>query len=124
MVFTTSVYATSMSKVETRVSVNDGTTDVESTGLITKYFTNGATEQKTVSLAAGFNNISIPSGAKGIFVDVGSSTNMILKGVTADKGISLDATTPVLLPLSADGSATVGISNMSASSQSVKVYFF
>lgn len=125
VVISSQCYASNLSKVETRISVNNGTTDVLSTGLITKYFATGATQEQTISLpATTFTALTIPSGAKGIFIDVGSSTNMILKGVTGDKGISLDATCPVLCPLSLDGSSTVGINNLSSSAQSVTVYYF
>ncbi len=116
-------YAAVMSKTETRVSVNDGTTNVEDSGLITKYFGNGATQLQVINLASGFNNISIPTGAKGVFIDISADTNMILKGVTADKGISLDSSCPVMFPISADGSTTFGINNLSSSTQPIKVFF-
>lgn len=116
-------YAAVMSKTETRVSVNDGTTNVEDSGLVTKYFGTGAMQFQVVSLSSGFNNISIPSGAKGVFIDISADTNMILKGVTADKGISLDSNCPVLFPISADGSTTFGITNLSGSTQQIKVFF-
>lgn len=113
------------SKLEVRGSVNDGTTTLQDSGLITKYFTTGVRQQQTLSLtASAFTTVTIPTGAKALLVDVGSVTGIKLKGVTGDAGISLDSTVPMLLPISQDGSATIGFQNMNSSAKSVTAYWF
>lgn len=118
-------YAAESSKVEVRATIDDGTSVLQDTGAITKYFTSGARQQQSVSLtASAYTTLSVPSGAKGIFVDVGSVDGIKLKGLTGDQGISLDSTIPVMLPLSTDGTVTIGFQNMEASAQTIKVYWF
>jgi len=114
------------SKIELRGVVDDGNETVMSSGLITKYFTSGVRQQQTVSCTAGaFTSITVPSGAKAILIDVGTSTDLALKGVTGDTGISLDSTCPVLLPISDDpATTTLGLLNRSGSAKTAKVYFF
>jgi hypothetical protein len=116
-------YATDTSKVEVRASVNDGSTNVTDSGLITKTFTTGVRQTETKSLTAGaFTNISVPSGAKAFLMDIGSSRSLVLKAVTGDVGISLDSVTSVMLPISADN-VTFGVLNRNASNQTVTVYW-
>lgn len=113
------------SKIEIRGSADDGSSTNMSTGIITKYFTSGNVQQQTLSLtASSFNNLTIPLGAKAVLIDVLSADRIILKGVTGDKGISLDRTVPILLPISNDVTTTLGLTNNSSSAQTVKVYFF
>lgn len=121
---TVSAYADN-SKVEIKATADDGQDVLQSTGLITKYFTSGTIQQQYVTLtASAFTNISIPSGAKAMLIDVISADGIKLKGVTGDTGISLDSTVPVLLPITQDGTATIGIQNLETASQRIKVYFF
>ena len=118
-------YATDYSKIEVRGSVNDETSTVQDTGAITKYFASYNRQSSLVTLtASGFTNISIPTNSKAVLIDVISADGIKLKGVTGDTGISLDATCPVLLPLSTDGTTTIGIQNMEASAQTIRVMFF
>jgi hypothetical protein len=123
--FTTSSYAEN-SKIEVRGTIDDDSTNLIDSGNIVKYFSSGAIQRNVVSIdGLGFTNISIPRGAKAILIDIGSYTGLKLKGVTADTGISLDSTCPILLPLSDDPvTTTLGLRNDLASSASAKVYFF
>lgn len=124
LVLTFSAHADN-SKIEVRGSVDDGTTTISDTGLITKYFGTGAQQQQTISLTAStFTNISVPSGAKAVLINVLSADGIKLKGITGDEGISLDSACPVLMPLSTDGTVTLGIQNMETSAQTIKVYFY
>ncbi len=110
------------SKVEVRASVSDGTTTVQDTGLVTKSFTTGVRSQQTVTLSASsFTQLSKPSGAKGLAIDWGTVSNVKLKGLTGDQGISMDSTVPLVLPLSLDNTSTIGFQNMSASDQEIVV---
>lgn len=113
------------SKIELRGSADDGEDQIMSSGLITKYFASGAVQQQTISLDSNsFTAITVPTGAKAIMIDVISSDGLILKGVTADTGISLDQTCPVLMPLTSDSSIRIGIRNNENNSNRAKVYFF
>ena len=113
------------SKIEIRGSADDGESQVMSSGLITKYFASGVIQQQTISLDSNsFTALTIPTGAKAIMIDVISSDGLILKGVTADTGISLDKTCPVLMPLTSDSSIRIGIRNNENNSNRAKVYFF
>ena len=107
-------------------SISDGSETVLSSGIIIRSFTAGARQQQTVSIAAtSFQAITIPTGAKAILIDTAGSSDLKLKGVTGDVGISLDSTCPVLLPLSDDtATMTLGIQNPASSADSVIVYFF
>lgn len=117
-----SICYASNSKTEVRVSVNDGTTNVIDTGLITDYFATGATQMETVAITAGSSKtLTVPSGAKAVLVDVGTYESLHLMGGTTDKGISLDNTCPLLMPISVDN-AQITISSESAAA-SVKVYW-
>lgn len=127
LLFSLVVYADN-SKIEVRGSVNDGTTTKQDSGLITKYFTTGVRQQQSVTCtASSFTGITVPTGdgtkVKGIMIDMGTARGLQLKGVTADIGISLDSTFPTLIPFSGDNN-TIGITNNTAVSQSVTVYFF
>lgn len=125
IILTSSVFATDYSKVEVRASVTDETSNNVDSSMITKYFANGARQAQTVSCtASSFTNLTVPSGAKAVLIDVGTSTDLALKGVTADTGISLDSTCPVLLPISDDpATTTLGLLNRSGSAKSVKVFW-
>ena len=115
ILISTPVFATDTSKVEIRASINDGTNEVEDTGLIVKTFTAGVRQMQTISLSAGANTISVPNNTKGVLFDVGSVRSLHLKGTTGDRGISLDSAFPVLLSLSYD-SAGVSTNTMIISS--------
>ena len=116
------------SKIEVRGSIDDGEDVISSTGLLTSYFSSGNVQQQTISLDSNttFTNIVIPLGAKAILIDVMSSDGIKLKGASADVGISLDRTTPVLLPISRDGSVTttIGIQNLENNSNKIRVFFY
>lgn len=125
LLFTTShCYSADTSKVEVRASVNDGTTDVEDSGLIVKTFSTGVRQQQTITLAANTNtSLSKPTAAKGVLIDVGSTRSLHLIGVAGDRGISLDSAIPIMLPLSSDGAfTTVSISNDGAAAN-ITVYW-
>ena len=125
LLFSTNVYAADSSKIEVRGSVDDGSTTVLDSGVITKYFGSGTRQQQSVSLtASAFTTISVPTGTKGVLIDVLTADGIKLKGVTADTGISLDSTFPVLIPLSTDGTATLGIQNMETAVQQIKLFWF
>lgn len=125
LLISSQAYAVEKSKVQIQASIDDETSTLSNTGLITKYFNTGARQQQSVSLtASAFTGITIPTGAKAILIDVISADGIKLKGVTGDTGISLDSTVPVLLPISGDGSATIGIQNMETSAQTIRVFFF
>lgn len=121
--FSSNAFAVDTSKIEVRGSISDGTTTVEDSGLIVKTFTAGARQQQTLTLAAGATTVSIPSGSKGVLLDVGSVRSLHLKGVTGDKGISLDSSFPVMIPLSADATTTMLISNDGVST-TINAYWF
>ena len=113
------------SKVEVRGSVDDGTTTLETTGLITKYFTSGARQQQQISLtASAFTAITVPSGARAVIIDMLSADGIKLKGLTGDQGISLDSVVPIVLPLSGDGTVTIGIQNLETTAQTIRVFWF
>ena len=124
----TPAFATDTAKVEVRASINDGTATVEDSGLVTKTFTAGVRQQQTLSLSAGANTISVPANSKGVMFDVGSVRSLHLKGVTGDRGLSLDSACPVVLPLSYDTAGvstnTMIISNDNASAQQILAYWF
>ena len=125
MTMASSAHALNDGKIEIRGRSSNGTFTVMDTGIITKVFTEDATQQSIVTLtASAFTNVSVPSGAKAVLIDVGTNSGIKLKGVTGDTGISLDSTCPVLMPLSTDGNTTMGFQNMKASSAQVRVYFF
>ena len=120
-----SCHAADTSKVEVRGSVDDGTSEVQDTGLIVKLFATGARQQQFVSLAAdSFTNVTVPTDAKAVLIDVMTSDGIKLKGVSADTGISLDSTCPVLLPLSRDGTVTIGFLNMEDEKHPIRLYWF
>jgi len=125
-ILVTNSYATDYSKIEVRGQVTDETTTNLDSGNITKYFATGSRQMQTVSLtASAFNNLTVPSGAKAVLIDVGTSHSLKLKGVTGDTGVSLDTACPVLLPISDDpATTTLGILNSHGSAQSVKVFWF
>ena len=113
------------SKIEIRGSIDDSESTLQDSGLITKYFTTGARQSQSVSLgASGFTAITVPSGSKAILVDVLTADGIKIKGVTGDQGISLDQTCPALLPLSTDGTVSIGFQNMETAAQNIRVYFF
>lgn len=125
VVITSQVYAADTSKVEVRASVNDGTNDVENSGLIVKSFTTGARQQNTYSITTGVNTISVPSGSKGVLIDIPSaSKNLHLIGRANDTGISLDSAMPLLLGISSDGAVVdIRISNDNATTRTVYAYW-
>ena len=114
------------SKIEVRGTVDDGDEIVSSSGLITKYFSSGTVQQQYVSLDSNsFTAITIPRGAKAILIDVISADGLVLKSITGDSGVSLDDTTPLVIPFSADSSTmTIGIQNTENNSNRIKVYFW
>lgn len=122
----TPAFAGDYSKIEIRGSVNDESTTNQDTGLITKFFSNGARQINKVSLdGSTFTNITVPSGAKAVIIDVGTYRHLKLKGVTGDTGISLDSNCPVVMPISSDRSTTtLGILNNASTSAEVKIYWF
>ncbi len=117
-------YSSDTSKVEVRASVNDGTSSVEDSGLIVKTFSTGIRKQETLTLSANTNtNLVKPTAAKGVLIDIGSNRSLHLIGEPGDKGISLDSSCPVMLPLSSDGAFTnLRISNDGAAT-TVYVYW-
>lgn len=126
ILFHTSAWATDTSKVEVRGQVNDGTTNLQDSGIISKSFTAGVRQSQAITASASaFTALTVPSGAKAILIDVGTVRGLKLKGVTGDVGISLDSTVPVLLPLSSDSAnVTLGILNNYASDASIRVYYY
>ena len=125
-------YAADTSKVEVRASVTDGTSTVQDSGLVTKTFTTGIRQQQTISLSNGANTITVPNNTKGVMFDLTSGDgtgvrSLHLKGVTGDRGISLDSVCPVILPLSYDSAGvvtnTIIISSDNASAVTIKAYW-
>ena len=122
-------YAADTSKVEVRTSISDGSSVVQESGIVTKTFTTGVRQQQTLTLANGANTITVPANTKGLMLDLTSldSTSvrsLHLKGVTGDRGISLDSSCPVLLPLSNDVvTNTMIISNDNATSVQIRAYW-
>lgn len=114
------------SKIEVRGSIDDGSGTIQDSGLITKYFPSGVIQQQTVSLdSSTFTTITVPINAKALLIDMMSADGITLKGVTADVGISLDSTCPVLLPLSSDSSTmTLGIRNDERAGNKIRLYWF
>ena len=125
LLFSTPAFAATNGKVEVRVSADtDSETVMIDTGLITKYFTNDVIQTQNVTATAGaFTNFSKPTNAKALMIDVGTSRSLALKGVTGDVGISLDSTTPILIPLSRDSAVTVGVLSRSESDQTIRLYW-
>ena len=119
-------YADENSKIEIRGQINDDTTNLLDTGTITKYFATGARQMQKLSIdTAVFSALTIPAGARAVLIDVGTSTGLKLKGVTADVGISMSSVVPVLIPISYDlALTTIGILNTSATSKEVKIFWF
>lgn len=126
LLLTTPAYAENTAKVEVRGESNNGTATVMATGIISKVFTqdDAAIQQQTISAtASAFTQFTVPTGAKAVLIDVGTSPGLRLKGVTGDNGISLDGNTPVLIGISDEGS-TIGIQNQQGTARNLKVYFF
>ena len=122
-IFTTPSFATDTTKVEVRASTDDGTSVVIDSGIVRKVFTTGVRQQQTIALANGANTITVPNNTKGVMFAIGSVRSLHLKGVTGDRGISLDSAVPVLLPLSYDSAGvstnTIVISSDNASSVNI-----
>lgn len=94
---------------------------------------NGLIAQEVVSLAAGFNAITVPTGCKNGVIAVFSSTAgtgtpaipFNLKGVTGDTGLPAGlGTFQVILWTGATVPATIGITNNYSSAVNVTLYFF
>lgn len=124
IVITGHAYATDTSKIEVRGTVNDGTAVVEDTNDIVKVFTTGARQQQPITLSVGSNSITVPSGAKAVLLDIGSTKNLHLIGRPGDKGISLDSNCPVLIPLTSDGAVPAFSISNDASSATIQAYWF
>ena len=124
LVATTYLAFAENSKIEVRGSIDDGTSTLQDSGIITKYFTTGARQSQLVTLTAGaFTAFTKPSAAEALLIDIGSVRSLRLKGVTGDVGISLDSNCPVLLPIS-DDNVTIGILSNNASNTTVRLYWF
>ena len=126
ILFSANAYATDTSKVELRGQINDGTTNLQDSGIISKSFTAGVRQSQAVTAtASAFTAFTVPSGAKAILIDVGTVQGLKIKGVTGDTGISLDSTVPVLLPLSSDSSnVTLGVLNEYGTDATLRVYYY
>ena len=125
MAVTVSAGATDRSKIELRGSGNDEQTTLMDTGLIVKTFNSSVRQSNKVSLdASSTTSITVPTGAKVVLIDVGSYEGLHISGESGDKGISLDDTVPLLMPLSADGNTTIVISNDIGSSATIILYWF
>lgn len=112
------------SKIEVRGSIDDGTSTLQDTGLITKYFTSGARQSNAVTLTANaFTNIAVPQTADAVLIDVGSTRSLTLRAISSATGITLDSSCPVLLPLSSDN-VTFGLFNANSENKTIRVYFF
>lgn len=110
------------SKVEIRGSIDDGTSDVLDSGLITSYFSSGVRQQQPKTLTAStFNALTVPTGSKALLI-VGISGTATLKGVTGDTGIALGTNCPTLIALGTTPS--IGITEGSGSNQTVTLYWF
>lgn len=125
LILCSTAYAEDRSKIEVRASANDEQTTLMDTGLIVKTFQSSIRQQNTLSCDANTNtSLTIPRGSKAVLIDVGTNRSLHLIGGAGDKGISLDSTCPILLPLSSDGSTTIRISNDLSTSATIKAYFF
>lgn len=86
----------------------------------------GKFEQVSLTGSA-FTALTVPTGAKGILIDLKNAVSLTLKGVTGDgTGIALEPSTnatglPLLMPLGT--SPSIGILNGSASAQLIDVYW-
>ena len=125
LIITSRVYAAEKSKIELRGSVDDGTSTLQDTGPMVDYFTANARQNQLIQLpASSYTNIVVPLTADAVIIDVGTFTGLKLKGVTADTGISLDSSTPILLPLSRDNTVTLGIQNLRDQNANCRVWWF
>lgn len=82
----------------------------------------GALKREVLTLAAGANTITPPTGAKSVLLILGTAESLALKGIAADTGIALTpASNPVgfdaFLPLASVTSFV--ITNGEASSQAI-----
>jgi hypothetical protein len=82
--------------------------------------------QSSITLASGFNSISVPTWAVGVIIipSVTNAVAMTLKGVTGDTGIPLSLTAPSCLSFPATPPATIGITSASAGATITEVVFF
>lgn len=81
-------------------------------------------KREIITLTASvFNALTVPTGAKGVWIDPKTATTLTVKGVTGDTGIVSVPTTanslPIFLPLGT--SPSIGILNNVASEQVVEV---
>lgn len=122
LLITTPAFAES--KIEVRGSIITSDETVLNTGLITKYFASGARQQNTITLSANTNtSVTIPTGAKAVIFDLGSTHDLHLIGRAGDRGISIDSDCPLVMSISNDGNTTILISNDSTS-QNIDAYWF
>lgn len=90
-------------------------------------FPSSIQKQETVTLNAGFNALSPPSGAKAVcIIPALTAASLILKGVTGDVGIPIVPASayhglPAMIPLGA--SPSLGIANSGAASSATIVWF-
>lgn len=80
----------------------------------------------SITLASGFNSITVPSWAVGCLIipNVTNAVGMTLKGVTGDTGIPLDLTGPSLINFPASPPATIGLTSAGAGATITDVVFF
>lgn len=115
-------YASDNSQIELKGTADDGTDQLMSTGLLVKRFPSGTIQQQYISLDGNTTTIlTVPTGAKAVLIDMISTDGVQLKGASGDVGISLDSTTPVLLPISSD--STIVIDSLEANGNRIRVYW-
>jgi hypothetical protein len=80
------------------------------------YTNTGGTAPGSVTLAAGFNTVSVPATATAVLiVPPPTSTNVkTLKGITGDTGVLLGVATPTFLSFTAAQFASFGITSVAA----------
>ena len=97
----------SSGKISVVATVTDaaGTTQerMDLLGSISAVF-KGNGQRQPITLASGFNAITVPTGAQAVVISVLSgAVTMVLKGVTGDTGVAIQAaalgTVPLVLPL-------------------------
>lgn len=86
----------------------------------------GNGQRQTVTLAAGDNTLTPPTGAKAALLILGEATELTLKGADGDDGIALTpSSAPVgfdcFLPLASV--TTFVVENGEATSQSIEVWY-
>lgn len=80
---------------------------------------------QSMTLASGFNSITVPTKAGGVVLvpPAGNTNSLVLKGITGDTGVTLSKTAPTMLSFDTTPPSTIGIT-AGASTSDFRCYWF